>query len=82
MPFDCVVAFDVFEHLVDTELELVLRKIAASLKPGGRLYCHNPFGYTNAHPMHYDHAELWDSLVAQLPLQEVEECVYQKVKTL
>lgn len=78
--FDCVVAFDVFEHLTEADLEVAIRNIAAALKPGGRLYCNNAFGFgeSTTHPLHYDHRQLWDRILSALPLRKVDEEMYVK----
>lgn len=76
--FDCIVAFDVFEHLTETDLVAVFSKLVTVLKPGGRLYCENSFGGQLTHPMHFNHRALWDSLVAQSPLEKVNEHLYVK----
>ncbi len=74
--FDCVVAFDVFEHLTTADLEAPVTRLIAALKPGGRLYVNNAFGVSSSNPMHQDHQQLWDSLVAGLPLGKVNEHLY------
>lgn len=77
--FDSAIAFDVFEHLQAEDLKIVLGKIAAALKPNGRLYCVNEFEAGSVdRPMHYDNAELWDGLIKELLLTKVNKNLYVK----
>jgi 2-polyprenyl-3-methyl-5-hydroxy-6-metoxy-1,4-benzoquinol methylase len=76
--FDCITAWDVFEHLTEEQLAVILGKLSRALKPGGRLYCRNEFEISAPYPMHYNHQALWDSLISQLPLIKVNESLYVK----
>ena len=80
--FDCIVAFDVFEHLEKEELVKILGEMTFVLKPGGRLYCHNNFEVSTEdsapYSMHRDHRQLWASLVSQLHLSRINDNLYMK----
>lgn len=54
-PFDTIVSLDVLEHIAD--LDAVLRMFGAVLAPAGRLIVNVPFGETQSHPMHLNHAK-------------------------
>jgi SAM-dependent methyltransferase len=71
--FDAVVAFNVFGSLAEEDLPVVLERICAALKPGGRLYCSHDFNSRESHPYIHDHQALWDALCERLPLELVEE---------
>lgn len=76
--FDCVVAFNVFGSLTPRQLADVLPRIAASLKPGGRLYCNNDFRPSPMHPYMFDNSELWASLTKALALVPVHGRLWLK----
>ena len=66
--YDLVIALDVLEHMDEKTLRGVMGYIAMLLKPGGRLFCHNAWGdhtTDSVHPFHYDHSEIWPSIVKE-----------------
>jgi hypothetical protein len=76
--FDAIVAFEVLEMLPAAELDRVVRRIAAALKPGGRLYCNVTFTHPDGYPLPRGQQRLWDSLLAQLPLEPSDQYTYVK----
>lgn len=58
--FDLAVALDVFEHVPEEELRLILGNLQRVLKPKGILYYHNNFGQQDLYPMHYDFSDKWN----------------------
>jgi len=45
--FDCILMLDIYEHLYDWELDIVLKKVKRILKPGGKLIIHTNPNATN-----------------------------------
>lgn len=53
-PYDIVFAFALFRHMIESEVRIVLAKIADSLKPGGIVYISSPYGLQYYHAPHHD----------------------------
>jgi 2-polyprenyl-3-methyl-5-hydroxy-6-metoxy-1,4-benzoquinol methylase len=53
--FDAVLCFDVLEHVLRPSR--TLRRMSRSLKPGGLLFVHAPFGEDKERPMHLVHRD-------------------------
>jgi SAM-dependent methyltransferase len=68
--FDLVLCFDVLEH-IPRPLEAV-RAIRASLRRGGVLACHAPFGEDPEHPMHVVHRDVVTPRMRSLGFRPVE----------
>lgn len=53
-PYDYILLFDVLDHLMQEQPAAVLRKLAAILKPDGRIYA-RMHPYVSRHAMHHYH---------------------------
>jgi SAM-dependent methyltransferase len=71
--FDCVVAFNVFSSMNESELPAIVERLVGAMRPGGRLYCSLDFVTRDDHPNLHDHDRLWLDLVERLPLEEIDE---------
>lgn len=72
-PFDAVIAFDVIEHLTVEQIHTFLKRIAAMLKPGGRLLIRfpngeSPFGFPIYNGDHTHRTLLTRSKLTQLSM--------------
>jgi SAM-dependent methyltransferase len=78
--FDVAVAFDVLEHLSETDLIHTVYHVARTLKPGGVFYYHNNWDKMgDAYPMHHDHSSIWTQLLEANGL--LIEGTYQAVRS-
>jgi SAM-dependent methyltransferase len=68
--FDAAICFDVLEHIPDPLP--VVRRIAASLKAGGLLAMHAPFGEDPHHPMHVVHRDIVTPRMRSLGLRPTD----------
>jgi SAM-dependent methyltransferase len=68
--FDAAICFDVLEHIPDPLP--VVRRIAASLKAGGLLAMHAPFGEDPHHPMHVVHRDIVTPRMRSLGLKPTD----------
>ena len=50
--FDSVIAFDVFEHIYENDLETIFSRISSAVKKGGYLVFHLPLGNSFFDPAH------------------------------
>lgn len=71
--FDCVVAFNVFSSMNESELPAIVERLVGAMRPGGHLYCSLDFVPRADHPYLQDHDRLWRALVERLPLAEIDE---------
>lgn len=68
--FDVAICFDVLEHI--PEPLPVVRRIGASLKAGGILAMHAPFGEDPHHPMHVVHRDIVTPRMRSLGLRPID----------
>jgi hypothetical protein len=66
---DCAAAFNVFGSLTPNVVRDALRRIAVSLKPGGRFYCRHDWAERDAHPYIRDNEATWQDVISRLPLR-------------
>ena len=71
--FDCVVAFNVFSSMSESELPAIVERLVGAMRPGAHLYCSLDFFRSAGHPYLQDHDRLWSALVERLPLEEIAE---------
>jgi len=77
--YDRVVAIDVLEHLHPDEFESVVDGLVSAIKPGGILFAHNNWEKKdNPYPSHFDHAALWEKLVARHGLIQMDDLTFKK----
>lgn len=78
--FDVVVSFDVLEHLTEKDLIDFIADIAKVTRDGGAFFFHANFWQQDLYPMHYDHSELFDKILADNGFLRTGKFTATKVK--